>query len=119
MIKHSIIIISYNQEKFISESIESCLNQTEKPYEIIIVDDFSTDNTWNIINSYNFRYDVIRAYRNSKNLGLHDNIKVAHSYITGNIVNHCAGDDLLEDKTLESISRAIIENKIKFLAESE
>ncbi len=55
----SIIIPAYNAELYIAEAIESVLNQTITDYEIIIVDDGSTDNTKMIINNYKDKY-VIR-----------------------------------------------------------
>lgn len=52
MVKVSIVIPVYNTEKYIAECIESCLNQTYDDYEIIIVDDGSTDKTGDIICGY-------------------------------------------------------------------
>jgi len=51
--KVTVILSSYNHEKYIRESIESVLNQTFSDFQLIIVDDSSTDNSWQIINSYN------------------------------------------------------------------
>jgi teichuronic acid biosynthesis glycosyltransferase TuaG len=48
----SIITPSYNSEKFIAQTIESVLNQTYREWELIIVDDKSTDNTAKVIESY-------------------------------------------------------------------
>ena len=53
MPKVSVILISYNHEKFIREAIESVLNQTFTDFELIIWDDASSDDSWAIINSYN------------------------------------------------------------------
>ena len=44
----SIIIPIYNTEKYIKQCLESCINQTYKDFEVIIIDDKSTDNTLNI-----------------------------------------------------------------------
>ena len=75
-IKHSVLIISYFQEDYIGTTIESVLNQTELPYEIIISDDCSKDDTWNIIQRYQKKHpDLIRAYRNDPNIGIFQNLE--------------------------------------------
>jgi len=67
--KVSIIITCFNLEKYISRAINSCLNQTmhEDEFEIIVVDDGSQDNSWNIIKSYG---KIIRAIKIEKNSGV-------------------------------------------------
>ncbi len=62
----SVIIPTYNNEKFIAETIESVLSQTYKDYEIIVIDDGSTDNTCEILLPY---MDKIR-YHYKKNGGI-------------------------------------------------
>ena len=59
---------AYNAEKYIQESIESILNQTYTDFEFIIINDCSTDNTWNIIKDYSKKDDRITAIENEKNL---------------------------------------------------
>ena len=50
--KYTIIILNYNNEKTIQKCIDSAINQTYNKYNIIIVDDGSTDNSRNIITNY-------------------------------------------------------------------
>ena len=50
--KVTVILTSYNHEKFIRESIDSILSQTYKNFEFIIVDDCSSDASWDIICNY-------------------------------------------------------------------
>ena len=61
----SVIIPGYNAEKFITRSIDSVLNQTFKQFEIIIVDDGSTDNTLNIVKKYKDSRIKIISQKNS------------------------------------------------------
>ena len=51
MPKVSVILTSYNHAQFIGEAIQSVLDQTERDFELIIWDDASTDNSWEIIRS--------------------------------------------------------------------
>lgn len=66
MSKVSIILTSFNHAKYLREAIESALNQTFSDFELIIWDDASTDDSWEIIQSYSdpriksFRNDVRR-----------------------------------------------------------
>jgi len=65
--KISVVMPVYNSEKYLKESIGSILNQTFKDFELIIVDDCSTDNSLKIIKGYKDKR--IKLFRNKKNLG--------------------------------------------------
>ena len=70
MIKVSIIIPVYNVEKYINKCLDSIINQTLKEIEIICINDFSTDNSKNIILEYIQKDSRIRLINNSENKGL-------------------------------------------------
>lgn len=72
--KISVIMSTFNDEKFIAESIESILNQTFKDFEFIVINDCSTDNTLNIIKSYQEKDNRIILINNEKNLWLTKNL---------------------------------------------
>ena len=65
MSKISILLSSYNHEEYIAESIESILRQTFNDFELVIVDDHSDDNSWEVIKKYND--PRIKAKRLEKN----------------------------------------------------
>lgn len=67
--KVSILIPTYNREKIISETIDSALSQTYSNIELIIVDNASTDDTWNVIQAYAKKDNRIKAFRNKSNIG--------------------------------------------------
>jgi glycosyltransferase involved in cell wall biosynthesis len=69
--KIAVIIASYNYGSFLVEAIESVLRQTRLPHEILISDDASTDNTYEIAVSYQRKYlDLIKVNRNENNMGI-------------------------------------------------
>ncbi len=69
MPKFSVVIPAYNSGKYLSEAIESVLSQTFQDWELLIVDDGSTDNTKNIIEGYTKRYPQKVKYFYQKNAG--------------------------------------------------
>ena len=64
----TVFMAVYNGEKFINQAIESVLQQTFKDFELLIIDDGSTDNSQSIINSYTDKR--IRVLKNEGNKGL-------------------------------------------------
>jgi glycosyltransferase involved in cell wall biosynthesis len=88
----SILIPAYNCQKFISQTISSALNQTYKKKEIIVVNDGSTDNTLEIIKSYESKYVKIVSQDNSGACGARNK---ALNYAQGNYIQWLDGDDLL------------------------
>jgi glycosyltransferase involved in cell wall biosynthesis len=70
-IKLSVIIANYNNEKYIGECLKSILNQTYKNIEIIIGDDCSTDNSYDVINNFEQKYpEILKCFRLDKNMGV-------------------------------------------------
>ena len=100
--KISVIIVTYNHEKYISECIENILSQTLRPFEIVICDDHSTDNSWAIICEYNKKYpNLIKAYRHEKNIGQVKNSQFGRKVYTGDLVSIIEGDDRWLPRKLE------------------
>ena len=67
--KISVLLSVFNEEKNIAASIESICNQTYENFEFLIIDDCSTDNSYEIINEFSNRDDRIKIIRNSSNIG--------------------------------------------------
>jgi glycosyltransferase involved in cell wall biosynthesis len=107
-IKHSVLIAAYNNEKDICHCLNSLINQTYIPFEIVISDDHSNDKTWDIIKSYKSKYkDLFQISRNTKNLGIFENIAKVKSMARGNIISCLGADDYYKPNTLEEISKSI------------
>ena len=66
----SVIMPSYNYEEYISEAIESVLNQTFNDFELIIIDDASQDNSKKIIQLFDKKNIKIRSFFHKENKGL-------------------------------------------------
>lgn len=64
----SVLMIVYNDEQYIREAIQGVLNQSYKNFEFIIIDDCSTDKSYDIAKS--FKDKRIRLFRNKKNMGI-------------------------------------------------
>lgn len=62
----SVLMPTYNVEKFVGEAVESILAQSWQNFELIIVDDCSTDRTYDILKTYLEKDSRIRLYRNEK-----------------------------------------------------
>ena len=69
----SVLMTSYNREKYITEAMESVLNSTYANFELIIVDDGSTDKTVAIANEYEKKDKRVKVHTNEKNLGQFQN----------------------------------------------
>lgn len=90
--KVSVILTSYNHEKFLRKSIESVLNQTYRDFELIIVDDCSQDSSWEIIESYtDERIVAIRNPINLRTEGIYNAIK---SHVQGEYIAMHHSDDV-------------------------
>lgn len=96
--KLSVHIMTYNCAKYVEQSITSVLQQKMTfPFEVIVSDDVSSDNTYEIISSFANKHDIIKPYRNKQNLGVLKNFKKTLDYCQGEYVFDLAGDDWLSD----------------------
>lgn len=106
MEKISVIIPTYNREKTIEYCLKSVIQQTLKPYEIIIVDDFSKDNTINVIKKMNIEnLKIIKLEKNSgaqvaRNRGI---IEAKGEWIAF----HDSDDEWVKQKLEKSINKAL------------
>lgn len=99
----SVLMTSYNREKFIGEAIESVLLSTYKNWELIIVDDCSKDATAAIAQSYATKDKRIKVYLNEKNLGDYPNRNKAASLASGKYLKFVDSDDRIYPDTLQNM----------------
>ncbi len=104
----SIIITAYNVEKFLRQTVESCINQTFKDIEIIIVEDCSTDSTLSIINELKDIDSRIRLIQNSQNSGAGQSRRNGLDNAKGEYFLLLDGDDYIEENFIEELYNTAI-----------
>jgi len=97
----SILIPVYNREHLVGETIESAINQTYKNIEIIIVDNCSTDNTWQVLEHYAALDNRIRLFKNKENIGPVRNWKRCIDEAKGEYAKILFSDDLISENFIE------------------
>lgn len=99
--KVSVLMTAYNRERFIAEAIESVLASTYQNFELIIVDDGSSDSTFSIAKAFGDKDRRIRVYQNEMNLGDYPNRNRAASYAKGEYLKYVDSDDRVYTDTLQ------------------
>lgn len=127
--KISVIIASYNYAKYIEQAINSIINQSYENWELIIVDDGSSDDSVEIIKSYCEKDSRIKLFQhnNGINRGLTKTLLLGLSHASGEWIAFLESDDFLEpnnfavksDIMKKNPSVNLIFNKTKFIWEGE
>jgi len=90
----SVVLPTYNVELYIFEAIQSVLNQTIQNFEIIVIDDCSTDRTISIVEAFND--SRIRVIKKQENKGLIDSLNLGFEEAKGKYIARMDGDDINE-----------------------
>lgn len=115
MVKISLIMAAYNAEQYIKDAICSVLDQTYKNWELIIVDDGSSDRTAEIIDDFS-KKDVRIQVIHQKNSGTAASARnTALKYITGDYVHMLDADDMIENDLLENYYHKLSKGKFDIL----
>lgn len=107
MPKISIVVPVYNVEKYVSECLESILNQSNQDYEIICVNDGSTDLSGEMVMNYQKKYGEKIVYAEQENLGLSSARNTGISIAKGEYICFVDSDDMFADNALEVLVSAI------------
>jgi len=102
------IIPVYNGEKYVAESIDSVLNQTQSMSKILVVNDGSTDGTLNVLDQYDGRIEVI----NKQHSGLSDTLNAGIMSSDTEYIAFLDADDIWDPSKTETQLRAINENDV-------
>lgn len=103
----SIVLPVYNGEKYLRESIESVIVQTYKNWELLILDDCSTDKSADIAKEYVEKDSRIHYYRNKTNLRLPRNLNKGFSLAKGNYLTWTSDDNRYRPQALERMWQAL------------
>jgi glycosyltransferase involved in cell wall biosynthesis len=107
--KVSIVLATHNGAKYIKQSIDSCLNQTYKNIQLIIIDDASTDETPEIIKSYKDNHIIHLAPK--KNLRLPKALNLGFSYAVGDYLTWTSDDNEYLPEAIETMKSYLDKNK--------
>ena len=101
MPKISVVMSVYNGEHYLRQAVESILDQTFSDFEFIIVDDGSTDSTWDIITEYANRDQRIVLVPNEENIGLTKSLNKGLALAQGEYVARQDADDVSYSERFE------------------
>jgi glycosyltransferase involved in cell wall biosynthesis len=108
----SVIVASYNYENFIVEALDSIYAQTYRNFEVIVIDDGSSDNSKGVLRNYMRKHSDLRVYThaNGSNKGLPETVLLGLQKAEGDYVAFCEADDRWKNNYLERKIQAINEH---------
>ena len=111
MPKISIVLPTYNGEKYIRQSIQSIINQTFRDWELIIVNDCSDDKTAYIVKEFQDRDNRIHVITNKENMKLPASLNIGFSIANGEYLTWTSDDNLYRDNALAVLVDYLNKNK--------
>lgn len=111
----SIVLPVYNGANYIGEAVESIINQTFHEYELIIVNDCSTDHTLEIIENYAHKHDQIKIINNQINKKLPASLNIGFAVARGRYFTWTSDDNILSSNFLEEMVSQIELTKSDFI----
>lgn len=109
--KVSILIPVYSRANLILETLNSAVNQTYENIEVIVVDNKSTDNTFEILKKFADSHPNVRVYQNEENIGPVRNWRRCLDYATGEYVKILWSDDLIAPTFIEKTLPYLVDNE--------
>ncbi|HEY4831875.1 MAG TPA: glycosyltransferase family 2 protein [Waddliaceae bacterium] len=101
----SVVIPCHNYARYLRASVDSVLSQDYPHCEVILIDDGSTDETWQIMEEYGVRYPQVRAFKNDINQGIFAVYKRGWEEARGQYLHFFSADDLYHPFFLSKIMR--------------
>jgi glycosyltransferase involved in cell wall biosynthesis len=108
----SIVLATYNGEKYLEEQLESLLAQTYSNIEIIAIDDGSSDHTVSILHNYAAKHNNMKVFVNEMNLGFIKNFEKGCTLTKGDFIAFCDQDDYWDFDKIKKMTEAIGEHPL-------
>lgn len=106
----SIVLPTYNGEQYIKEAINSILEQSFVDWELIVVNDSSTDNTPQILREYEAKDRRIKVIHNIENKKLPKSLNIGFSHAIGNFLTWTSDDNIYHPNALDKMHKYLLDN---------
>ena len=103
----SIVMATYNGERFLKEQLDSVFEQTYANLEIVIIDVCSSDHTLSILNKFAEEHSNMKLYANEKNMGHIQTFEKGILFSTGEYISLCDQDDVWDKRKIEILMKEI------------
>jgi glycosyltransferase involved in cell wall biosynthesis len=110
----SIVIATFNGERFLHQQLDSIIKQTYNNIEVIAVDDCSTDNTVSILKEYASQFSNFTVVVNDKTLGYQKNFEKGFLLANGKFIAPCDQDDIWLPTKIEILTKHIGDHAIAY-----
>lgn len=108
----SIVLPVYNGSRYLKQAIESCINQTYKNIELLIIDDGSTDDSLLIASQFLASDNRIKIIENGKNLALPASLNVGHREAQGEYITWTSDDNRYQEDAIRKLYDTLIEERV-------
>jgi glycosyltransferase involved in cell wall biosynthesis len=110
----SIALCTYNGAKYLQEQFDSLFAQTLSDFEVVVVDDASTDDTWTLLQDIAAKHSNVSIIRNSINQGPTKNFQTAMQLCKGSYIAPCDQDDIWAPEKLQKLMAAIKDSDMAY-----
>lgn len=111
----SIVMPVFNEAKYLAECLDSVIKQDILSWELLVVDDFSTDQSWDILKAYAARDSRIKIFKNDKK-GIIPALQKAYASSSGKYITRMDADDRMSNDRLSSMYQVLHKNKEPVIA---
>jgi cellulose synthase/poly-beta-1,6-N-acetylglucosamine synthase-like glycosyltransferase/peptidoglycan/xylan/chitin deacetylase (PgdA/CDA1 family) len=112
----SIVVPAYNEESVLAKTLRSLLKTDYPNFEVIAVDDGSTDNTWGVLSNYADVWPRLRIFRQERNMGKAAAMNRALHESRGEIIVTIDGDTVFEPQSIAAMARHFTDPRVAAVA---